>query len=281
MARCLPAASFATWFAAFLPRIGQGAARPRCSPPPRSATAATARSRISTGSTWRAPGAGGVWPGFVEGEAREVVEDAAERHLAFGATAPGRGVCRRALAGEFCSAGAAGLSLNATLTSNPVRAELVEALSFTWCLTRKRTKKKAVLRQAQHERGRARGSGFTQCSRVTDPFKPADYPPHRIAVRPGRVGSGADPLGQDDPAHGPRREVLRIQHHAFRPVCRHIGHQSHQIPVVLVHRADARREGRLAAETLLAEQIVLARTAAKSCLHRPRNRNQPGSGIAV
>ena len=48
MRAALPAGDFAPWFAAFLPRLAARRCRRPCSPPPRSATAATARSRIST-----------------------------------------------------------------------------------------------------------------------------------------------------------------------------------------------------------------------------------------
>jgi hypothetical protein len=70
---------FAAWLAGFLPRIGEGNRR-ACSRPPSCRTAATARSRTSTGSTWPAPGAGAASPTGWSRRSRRA-HGAAEAHL--------------------------------------------------------------------------------------------------------------------------------------------------------------------------------------------------------
>ena len=63
----------------------------------------------------------------------------------------------------------------------------------------------------------------SRCWRLKQWIRPQ---PDRVVVSPGRVRPHADPFGQDDPAHRPRRDVPRIDHHAFGRIGFEIGDEA-------------------------------------------------------
>src|SRR3989344_2276467 len=90
-----------------------------------------------------------------------------------------------------------------------------------------------------------------------------------VAVRPPAGGARTDALGQDDPAHRARRDILRVDQHAFGLVGFEVGDEGDEIAIILVLRIDPRCEGRLAAETAGTEFILLARPRLKVVFDQP------------